>query len=66
MSSKSGKKSKGMEQFKYEVASEYGLPVSENNQENWSNLTSRECGQVGGEMVKRMVEQYEQRMKNNK
>lgn len=57
------KKSKNLEQFKYEVASEYGLPVSENNTENWANLSSRDCGRVGGEMVKRMIAQYEQNLK---
>ncbi len=54
------KKSKNLENFKYEIASEYGLPVDANNSQNWSNLTSRQCGQVGGEMVKRMIAQYEQ------
>ncbi|MDU2995370.1 MAG: alpha/beta-type small acid-soluble spore protein, partial [Clostridium sp.] len=27
------------------------------------NLTSKQCGSVGGEMVKRMVQQYEQGLK---
>ncbi|MBU6137407.1 small, acid-soluble spore protein, alpha/beta type, partial [Clostridium tertium] len=26
-------------------------------------LTSKQCGSVGGEMVKRMVEQYESKIK---
>ncbi|MDD6770618.1 small, acid-soluble spore protein, alpha/beta type, partial [Inconstantimicrobium porci] len=28
------------------------------------NLTSKQCGSVGGEMVKKMVEQYENGIKN--
>ena len=45
--------------FKNEVASEMGVPFTDYN----GNLSSKQCGSVGGEMVKRMVEQYEQNMK---
>ena len=45
--------------FKNQVSSEMGVPVTEYN----GNLTSKQCGSVGGEMVKRMVEQYENGMK---
>lgn len=45
--------------FKNQVSSEMGVPFSDYN----GNLTSKQCGSVGGEMVKRMVEQYEQGMK---
>ena len=45
----------GLANFKNEVASEMGVHFSDYN----GNLTSKECGSVGGEMVKRMVEQYE-------
>ena len=41
-----------------EVAKEMGVQFSDYN----GNLTSRECGSVGGEMVKRMVEQYEKNL----
>lgn len=41
--------------FKNQVSSEMGVPFSDYN----GNLTSKQCGGVGGEMVKRMVEQYE-------
>lgn len=41
--------------FKNQVSSEMGVPFSDYN----GNLTSKQCGSVGGEMVKRMVEQYE-------
>ena len=43
----------GLEKFKTEVASEMGVPFKEYN----GDLTSKQCGSVGGEMVKRMVEQ---------
>lgn len=45
--------------FKNQVSSEMGVPFSDYN----GNLTSKQCGSVGGEMVKRMVEQYEQGIK---
>ena len=49
----------GLEQFKSQVANEMGVPFTDYN----GNLTSKQCGSVGGEMVKRMVEQYENGMK---
>ena len=49
----------GLEKFKNQVSSEMGVPFSDYN----GDLTSKHCGSVGGEMVKRMVEQYEQGLK---
>ena len=49
-----------LNRFKYEVANELGVPLTDGYN---GNLTSKQCGSVGGEMVKRMVEQYEQGMK---
>ena len=48
----------GLAKFKKEVANELGVPLSDYN----GDLTSRENGSVGGEMVKRMVEQYEKNL----
>ena len=50
MSNKSTKKS--LERFKYEVADELGVPLS--NGYN-GNLTARQNGSVGGYMVKKMM-----------
>ncbi|MDD6985204.1 MAG: alpha/beta-type small acid-soluble spore protein [Clostridia bacterium] len=45
-----------MEQFKMQAASEVGV----NLQKGYNgNLTSREAGSVGGQMVKKMIEKYE-------
>ena len=49
----------GLSAFKNEVAIELGVPFTDYN----GNLTARQCGSVGGEMVKRMVEQYESGLK---
>ena len=49
-----------MDKFKMEAASEVGV-----NLKNGYNgdLTSRQAGSVGGQMVKKMIESYEQSMK---
>ncbi|MEG1002842.1 alpha/beta-type small acid-soluble spore protein [Clostridium sp.] len=49
----------GLSAFKNEVARELGVPFSDYN----GDLSSKQCGSVGGEMVKRMVEQYESSLK---
>ena len=51
---------KGLDQFKKQVASELSI----NLQDGYNgNLTSKEAGSIGGEMVKGMVESYENSMK---
>ena len=52
---------KGLNTFRNEVASSFGLQDYENTDKG--NLTSKQNGSVGGEMVKRMVEQYENGLK---
>ena len=56
-----------LEQFKWEVADELGLS-SKIKSEGWANMTSRECGHVGGRiggsMVKTMIRQAENSIKN--
>lgn len=49
----------GLAKFKNEVANEMGVQFSDYN----GNLSSKQCGSVGGEMVKRMVQQYESGIK---
>ncbi|SHK35983.1 Small, acid-soluble spore protein, alpha/beta type [Clostridium cavendishii DSM 21758] len=51
----------GLNRWKYEVASDVGLQNYENTDKG--NLSSRQNGSVGGEMVKRMVQSYEQNLK---
>ena len=48
-----------MDKFKFEVASELGVPLSDGYN---GNLTSKENGSVGGYMVKKMIEQQERQM----
>lgn len=49
-----------MNRFKQEVASELGVPLKEGYN---GDLTSRQAGSVGGQMVKKMIESYEKSMK---
>lgn len=51
----------GLNKFKTEVASEIGLQNYESTDKG--NLSSKQNGSVGGEMVKRMVQSYEQGIK---
>jgi small acid-soluble spore protein D (minor alpha/beta-type SASP) len=51
----------GLNRFKVEVASELGISNYENVDKG--ELTSRQNGSVGGEMVKRMVQSYESKLK---
>lgn len=48
-----------MDKFKFEVASELGVPLSDGYN---GNLTSKENGSVGGYMVKKMIEEQEKKM----
>ncbi|NLN06305.1 MAG: alpha/beta-type small acid-soluble spore protein [Firmicutes bacterium] len=47
-----------LNKFKYEIASELGLDYNGDK----GNLTSRQNGYVGGEMVRRMIAQAESQM----
>ena len=49
-----------MDKFKMEAASEVGVNLKEGYN---GDLTSREAGSVGGQMVKKMIEAYEQGLK---
>lgn len=50
-----------LDQMKFEIASELGIADTVRNN-GWSTMTSADCGRVGGQMVRRMIEQYESNM----
>ncbi len=52
-----------LDKFKMEAASEVGVNLKEGYN---GDLTSREAGSVGGQMVKKMVEKYENDIKSSK
>ncbi len=49
-----------MERFKMEAASEVGVNLKQGYN---GDLTSRQAGSVGGQMVKKMIKSYEESMK---
>jgi small acid-soluble spore protein D (minor alpha/beta-type SASP) len=49
----------GLNKFKMEAAQEVGVNLKQGYN---GDLTSREAGSVGGQMVKRMVEAYERNL----
>ena len=50
-----------MERFKMECANEVGVNLKQGYN---GELTSRQAGSVGGQMVKKMIESYENSMKS--
>ena len=48
-----------LDRFKYEVASEIGVPLTDGYN---GDLTSKQNGSVGGYMVKKMIEAQEKQM----
>jgi hypothetical protein len=51
-----------LNKFKMEAANEVGVTLKQGYN---GNLTSKEAGSVGGQMVKKMVESYENSIKGN-
>ncbi len=49
-----------MERFKMEAANEVGVTLKQGYN---GDLTSRQAGSIGGQMVKKMIESYENSMK---
>lgn len=49
-----------MKRFKEEVASEPGVPLKDGYN---GDLTSKQAGSIGGEMVKKMIMKQEEQMK---
>jgi len=47
-----------LDRMKFEIASELGIAETV-RQNGWATMTSADCGRVGGQMVRRMIEQYE-------
>ena len=52
-----------LERFKMEAANEVGVNLKQGYN---GDLTSRQAGSVGGQMVKKMIEKYENDLANGK
>ena len=51
-----------LEKFKMEAANEVGVTLKQGYN---GDITARQAGSVGGQMVKKMVESYENNLKSN-
>lgn len=49
-----------MDKFKMEAASEVGVPLKQGYN---GDLTSKQAGSIGGQMVKKMIKSYEDSVK---
>ena len=49
-----------LNRFKMEIANEIGVPLKQGYN---GDLTSKEAGSIGGEMVRRMIKKQEEEMK---
>ncbi len=52
-----------LEQFKMEAASEVGVSLKSGYN---GDLTAKQAGSIGGQMVKKMIEKYENDIKSSK
>lgn len=52
-------KNQTLEQFKTEAAAELGITLGQGYN---GDLTAKQAGSIGGQMVKKMIEDYENRM----
>jgi len=59
---KNNEKKASLENFKMQAANEVGVNLKQGYN---GDLTSKQAGSIGGQMVKKMVESYEQGLKTN-
>ena len=53
-----------LNKFKMQAASEVGVTLNQSGYNG--DLTARQAGSIGGQMVKKMIESYENSIKNSK
>ena len=59
---KNNEKKAALENFKMQAANEVGVTLKQGYN---GDLTSKQAGSIGGQMVKKMVESYENSLKTN-
>lgn len=57
MSNNKSKKNTALNSIKMQAANEVGVPLKDNGYNG--DLTAKQVGSVGGQMVKKMIESYE-------
>lgn len=46
---------KALDDMKYEIAAELGLPVFQGSEDYWGHIMTRDAGSVGGHMTRKLV-----------
>lgn len=59
----SNKKNSNLSNIKMQAANEVGVPLKDNGYNG--DLTAKQVGSVGGQMVKKMIESYENNNSNS-
>jgi len=44
-----------LDNMKYEIAGELSIPVYQGSEDYWGQISSRDCGAVGGSMTKNLI-----------
>ncbi len=57
---------KALDNLKYEIAEELNLGVHQGSEDYWGEVSSRNCGNVGGQMVRRLMTMAEKELVNGK
>ena len=53
----------GLDEFKEKVSNELGVEVMYSSPDKlWGYVPAHRCGEVGGSMVKKMIESFEQKL----
>jgi small acid-soluble spore protein A (major alpha-type SASP) len=53
-----------LDNMKYEIAEELNLGVHQGSEDYWGEVTAKNCGKVGGEIVKRLISMAENQLIN--
>ncbi len=53
-----------LDDMKYEIAEDLNLGVHQGSEDYWGDVTSKNCGNVGGQMVKRLISMAEKSLVN--
>lgn len=55
---------KALDDMKYEIAESMELGVHQGSEDYWGEVTSKNCGRVGGQMVRRLISMAEEQLAN--
>jgi small acid-soluble spore protein A (major alpha-type SASP) len=55
---------KALDDMKYEIAAELGLPVHQGSEDYWGEIRTRDAGAVGGSITRKLVAFAQQQLAN--